>query len=84
MFEPTTDRQTDRWTDSSTAICHPTACVCVGGVCRQSKMTKSDIADQQGLWFIKEIIATVHHVSMYISPQVSNETNHSQISTGKK
>ncbi|KAH3879578.1 hypothetical protein DPMN_003483 [Dreissena polymorpha] len=37
------------------------------GVCRQSKMTKSDIADYQGLWFIKEIIATVHHVSMYKS-----------------
>ncbi|KAH3883864.1 hypothetical protein DPMN_007832 [Dreissena polymorpha] len=31
-------------------------------------MTKSDITDNQGLWFIKEII--VHHVSMDISPQI--------------
>ncbi|KAH3880646.1 hypothetical protein DPMN_004567 [Dreissena polymorpha] len=30
-------------------------------------MTKSYIADYQGMWFIKEIIATVHHVSMYKS-----------------
>ncbi|KAH3853550.1 hypothetical protein DPMN_096077 [Dreissena polymorpha] len=32
-------------------------------------MTKSGITDNQGLWFIKEIIARVHHVSMDISPQ---------------
>ena len=33
---------------------------------------------------IKAIIATVHQVCMDISPQLSNETYHSQISTGMK
>ncbi|KAH3695143.1 hypothetical protein DPMN_082599 [Dreissena polymorpha] len=47
-------RTTDRQTDGLTTV----------------KMTKSGIADNQGLWFIKEIIATVHHVSMDISPQL--------------
>ncbi|KAH3778274.1 hypothetical protein DPMN_179729 [Dreissena polymorpha] len=37
-------------------------------------MTKSDITDNQGLWFIKEIIARVHNVSMDICPQVGNRT----------
>ncbi|KAH3692253.1 hypothetical protein DPMN_191609 [Dreissena polymorpha] len=33
-------------------------------------MTKSDITDNQGLWFIKEIIARVHHLSIdQLSPQ---------------
>ncbi|KAH3711264.1 hypothetical protein DPMN_070766 [Dreissena polymorpha] len=38
-------------------------------------MTKSDITDNQGqgLWFIKEIIARVHHVSMDTSPQCLEE-----------
>ncbi|KAH3871434.1 hypothetical protein DPMN_034636, partial [Dreissena polymorpha] len=59
-----THKLTDRRTDQQFNCNMPPSC--------GSKMAKSDIADYQGLWFIKEIIATVHHVSMDISPQETN------------
>ena len=48
------------------------------------KLPRQTLLTTKACGLIKEIIATVHHVSMDISPQVSNETYHSQISTGKK
>ncbi|KAH3711283.1 hypothetical protein DPMN_070787 [Dreissena polymorpha] len=36
------------------------------------KINKSDITDNQDLWFIKEIIARVHHVPIDISPEMND------------
>ncbi|KAH3884575.1 hypothetical protein DPMN_008558 [Dreissena polymorpha] len=39
----------------------------------KSDITDNDITNNQGLWFIKEITARVHHVSMDMSPQFHEE-----------
>ncbi|KAH3891017.1 hypothetical protein DPMN_015108 [Dreissena polymorpha] len=45
-------------------------------------MTKSDITDNQGLWFIKKIIARVHHVPIDIG--AGNPTTIKSIWSGLK